>query len=190
MGRARSPDRVGVRLGGLEMIVKRRRSTRRGFTLVEMIVVIGGITIILGLCAGLLHTLLRLDRSGRESLNDTNTLARLARQFRQDVRASRAAKPGDAGSLALTRPDGPDVSYRVQGARLVREERAGEKVVRREAYAVARIGPLRFETEGAFVRLIAARRPTNPLAPPRTAVGVEARLDKDRTQRDPAEAPK
>lgn len=170
------------------MNARRRRFPRRGISLVEMIVVIGGLTIILSLCGSLLHTLLRLDRSGRESVNDSTTLARLARQFRRDVRSSHAAKRGDSGSIEFNRSDGPPVSYRVDGPHLVREERDGKNIVRREAYAVSRLGPLQFEVNGKLVRLVVARRPSNPLAPARAAVSVEARLDKDRTPAQPEEA--
>jgi hypothetical protein len=153
-----------------------------------MIVVIGGLTIILVLCGSLLHTLLRLDRSGRESINSSATLARLARQFRRDVRSSQSAKPGDPGSLELTRPDGPSVTYQETGGRLIREEHDGKKLARREAYAVSRLGPLRFELDGKLVRLVADRHPSVPSAPAGTAVRVEARLDKDRDPAEPEEA--
>ena len=103
----------------------RRRRFPRGYSLVEMVLVIGGLSIILGLCGSLLHTLLRLDRSGRESINDSTTLGRLARQFRRDVRSSHAAKPGDPGSLELTRPDGPSVSY--QGRRRPADPRGARR---------------------------------------------------------------
>ncbi len=172
------------------MNADRRRPTRRGHSLIELIVVMGGVVILLGLCAGLIHTLLRLDRGGRDSVHDTATLAGLSRRFRQDVRAARDAKPGEPGSLELTRPGGHPVSYRTRGARLVREERDGAAVVRREAYAVARLGPVRFETDGGLVRLIAERRPADPRAPARAAVRVEAKLDKDRTLTEPEEARK
>lgn len=160
----------------------RRRATRMGYSLIEMVLLMGGITVILVLCAGLLHTLLRLDRSGRDAMTDTATTARLARQFRQDVRASRDAKAAeDAGSLELTCPDGPTVTYKRDGGLLRREEREGGEVRRREAYAAARVGPVTFAVDGPLVRLTLSRRSGNPHAPARPALGVEATLGKDLT---------
>jgi hypothetical protein len=161
-------------------MTRKRRPGRRGYALIEMVLVIGGLTIILSLCGGLLHTLLRLDRAGRDSLSDATTLARLARQFRQDVRASREAKPGGPGSLELTRPDGPSVSYRIEAGRLLREEREKGAVRRRESYGVTRLGPVAFDADGSIVRLMLEKRPAGPVALARPAVMVEAALDKDR----------
>ena len=60
------------------------RSLPAGFTLIETVLVVGAISVILGLCGGLLHVMLRLDRAGRAHLVETATVGRLARQFRQD----------------------------------------------------------------------------------------------------------
>ncbi len=149
---------------------------RRGFSLFEMIIVIGGLALVLGLCATLLHMLFRLDRSGRDALRDSQTLATLARQFRRDVRSSQQAKADAPGSLELKSPDGPTLAYRVDHARLIREQGDGKTIARREAYAIERLGPIRFEVAGDFVRLRAERHPENTQAPPRPTVLVEAAL--------------
>jgi hypothetical protein len=154
---------------------------RKGFTLFEMIMVISGLSIVLALCGSLLHTLLRLDRAGRESLSDSATVSRLSRQFRVDVRSSQEARPGGDGSLRLTKPEGPDVSYRLDGGRLLREETAGKQVLRRESYTVARLVPLAFEVEGKIVLLSMSRRTTNQYAMARPPFVIEAGLGKDRT---------
>jgi hypothetical protein len=168
-----------------------RRSDRRGYSLIEMVLAIGGVTIIIGLCAGLLHTLLRLDRSGRESLNDSTSLARLARQFRQDVRASSKVRlePDRPDSIGLVREGGPAVSYRVEEGRLLREEKDAETTRRREAFLVGHPGPVRFEVEGGLVRVVIPRdKGGERLSPGRSAVAVEARLGKDRTLASLSEA--
>jgi hypothetical protein len=117
-------------------------------------------------------------------MNDSTSLARLARQFRQDVRAAATVRPeqGQAGSIGLEREGGPTVSYRVEGSRLLREEKDGESTRRREAYSMGSLGPVRFEVEGGLVRAVISRDPAGErLAPSRAAVAVEARLGKDRT---------
>ncbi len=161
-----------------------RCRTRWAFTLFEMLMVIAGLTIILSLCGGLLHALLRLDRAGRESFRDSTTLSRLARQFRQDVRGSEQAKPGDAGALELDRPDGIIVMYRRADTRLIREESDGNDIKRIEEYDLRRLGPASFAVDGSFVRLVLSRRPTNLQAPARPAVAIEAFLDKDRARKE------
>ena len=168
-------------------MIAARRATRRGFTLMEMVLVIGSVTVVLGICGSLLHMLLRLDRSGRESLGDTVTLTRLARQFRQDVRAARGVDLGKDQQLELTRGDGPPIIYHLDKDRLLREERNGDDVRRREAYSLTRLGPLRFESDGSWIRLILSRRPEHPTAMVRPAVVVEARLDKERVMTNRAE---
>lgn len=160
----------------------RVHARRRGATLIELVLVIGGVTAVLLLCAGLLHALLSLDRSGRGALNDTATVARLARRFRQDARAATAAKPspkeGSPG-LEFTKGDGPAIAYRVEGKRLFREEVSGKTVKSREGYAVDRLGPVGFVVEGGRVRLVLSRKPSGPHVPARPAVRVEATLGKD-----------
>lgn len=176
------------------MNLPHRRDRRRGASLIELMLVIGGVTIVLGLCAGLLHALLRLDRSGRSAIHDTATVARLARRFRQDARAADAAKPREGkevpAALEFTTADGPNVTYRVEGKRLLREEAAGKTVQRRESYAVDRLGPVAFGVDAARVRLVLSRRPTRPDAPGRPAVRVEATLGKDKALSEPKGAKK
>ena len=77
------------------------------------------------------------------------------------------------------RPDGPRVDYRVDNGRLLREERDGKDVRRRESYDVARLLPLTFEVDGPLVRLALSRRTSNPFAPARPVFRIEADLGKD-----------
>src|SRR4051812_40864606 len=96
------------------------RRPRRGATLIEVVIIVGCVGVILGLCGGFLHVLLALDRSGRAALSDGTTVARLGRQFRQDVRAADGAKViSDGAGLELTTPGGPSVTYRHQAGKLL-----------------------------------------------------------------------
>jgi prepilin-type N-terminal cleavage/methylation domain-containing protein len=127
------------------------RPGRRGFTLAEMLTVIGALGVALLLCAGLTRALLRLDRAGRDRLAEGTSLGRLARDFRADAHAATAAatrpEPGDGPNpraprpesrrplrLDLTRPDGRTVEYRVRDGALVRTVRDRGDVDGEERY--------------------------------------------------------
>ena len=66
---------------------------RRGYALIEVMVVITITAVMLGLCAGMIHLLMRLDRSGRSTAEEAADLARLARDFRADAHASSPVDP-------------------------------------------------------------------------------------------------
>lgn len=155
-----------------------RRPRRRGASLIELMVIMSSLSVVLGLCAVLLHGLLKLDRSGRAAVDDTTTLARLARRFRQDVRAAEKARPETPTKLVLTGDDGGSVTYHLVGARLLREDRRGETLRAREGYNLGRLGPLSFDAADGLVRLRLARSGGTGLARP--PVGVDAVLGKDR----------
>ena len=109
---------------------------------------------------------------------DSGNVARLARQFREDVRASSTAKAAAAG-LELTSGDGPAIAYRVEGSGLIREETLAGAVRRREGYTMDRLGPLDFEVKGSRVRLLLARRSARASrwhGPPSTSTRVSARI--------------
>ena len=146
--------------------------------------VVGGVAIVLGLCASLLHAMFRLDRAGRGEVRDAAALGRLSRTFRDDVRAATGATPAvdrdEAPGLDLTLPDGAAVSYRLDGPRLLREETASGTFKNREGYAIDRLGPVRFGVDGGLVRLRLGRRPGGKFAANRPPIEVDAWLGKDR----------
>jgi prepilin-type N-terminal cleavage/methylation domain-containing protein len=159
---------------------------RRGFTLVELLVVIGGVAVTLGMCVALLHSLLRLDRAARLHLAETTAVGRLGRQFRQDVHAaSRAKEDASRLELALSAPDERIVEYEVRPGALLRVERKGDQVVRRESYRVHHGGTPRFATErdqeDLWVSLVLAvdEKMPEPGAGPSRAIRFEARLNND-----------
>jgi type II secretory pathway component PulJ len=161
------------------------RAKRRGFTLFEVILVVAGASMIVATCAMLLHVLLRLDNVARSHLNDASTVSRLARQFREDVRtaakADRTSEPNQAQKLALATPGAPTVIYQVENDRLLRTETLGDKVLRRESYSIARLGPVAFEDNGGFIRLILLRKPDEPGTAIRPRARIDARLGKHHT---------
>jgi hypothetical protein len=144
-----------------------------GYALVEMVLAIGAVAIVLGLCGGILHVLLRLERTARSHLTETATIGRLARQFRQDVHASREANSsggenGPAPKLELTLPGDRAIAYEMRPRALVRRERQGASTLRYETYVLplCREGDFVVQAQGAkvWVRLRLRRGPENEAA--------------------------
>ena len=177
------------------MTQKSRWKRSRGFTLIEMVLVIGGVTVVLGLVAGLLHILLRLDRYGRNYLNDSMAISRLGEQLRSDVRraSDAAASPNDSpatAKLVLTAPSDPTVTYTWEGSILKREETSDGKPTRFETYRVDRLGPILFESKDGFVAVVAGRDPDVTTGAFRSKIKIEARLGKTRRLSQDSEAKK
>jgi hypothetical protein len=169
------------------------RRAPRGVSITEIVFVIASLSILLGLCAGLLHAVLRLDRSGRSHLVETATIGRLARQFRQDVHAASRAKPvggeaadGPAPGLELTLPEDRTVAYEASATALVRTQRKGPAVERREAYSIPFCRDPRFlvrGSDGAVWTSLELPRSTVPGAGPgdfRHHLQVDALTSRDR----------
>jgi hypothetical protein len=156
--------------------------------IVELLLVMSTMLIIFGICVGLMHGLLRLDRVAREHLAESATRDRLARQLRLDVRAASRSKPGTgeatpADRLELELPDGRVIDYRVLRGRIVRDERNGRGDVSHESYrlpsrAVPRFA-VRQEGKAVFVILHLERKsaPGDTRSP--HDPGCEALLGKD-----------
>lgn len=162
----------------------RRRERPRGYTLIEMVLVVGAVSLVLGLCATVLSAVFKVDRSGRNAVADATTIARLARQFRQDVRAAgtarvAGAKPPAGAGLDLVGTGGASIVYRVEGGRLVRQVRQGDTVGARESYAVERLGPVAFGVDAGRAWLVLARHPDEGPGLARPEVRIEARVGKD-----------
>ena len=109
---------------------------RRGYALIEVILVVTITAVMLTLCAGMIHLLLRLDRSGRSTAEESADLARLARDFRADAHAATPVAPADrsAEKLTLAVAGGKSVEYLVRPRDVLRTLREGEKVRRFETY--------------------------------------------------------
>lgn len=105
-------------------------SNRRGVSLVEVIVMIGMSMALMGIAVKMLHSLLRFERSGGESLVISHNRARLAAQFRDDVHAATAAtveRPAEGTSqLQLKFPDAGVVTYRQSDRSVLRTSTAAD----------------------------------------------------------------
>jgi type II secretory pathway pseudopilin PulG len=162
---------------------RRKGRPRRGYTLIEMVIVIGAAMLIMGLVGSLLGALFKVERGSRAAVNDATTVSRLARQFREDVHASESLKtttPKPSGiGLELIGIDGATTAYLVDGGRLIREASREGKVRAREAYAIERLGPLTFGVEGKRAWLILARHVEEGAGVSRPEVRVEATVGKN-----------
>lgn len=106
-------------------------SRRYGFSLVEVVAVLGVSTVVAGMAVWLVHVSMQKSRDGQKHLAVHNTVARLADTFRGDVHAAVAIaeektnKQSDvaAGSTWLiSLACGGAVRYRLEPGRLVRYE--------------------------------------------------------------------
>jgi type II secretory pathway pseudopilin PulG len=68
-------------------------SRRRGYSLIECLVLITVMSLLIGLSAGTIQLLLKLDRAGRTASEEAVALARLARDFRDDAHEAAPVDP-------------------------------------------------------------------------------------------------
>jgi prepilin-type N-terminal cleavage/methylation domain-containing protein len=92
-----------------------RAASRRGFTLLEVAIVMAASTLLLMICAVTTATAIRLTRSGLKTLDTMSQISDLADQFRWDVSRATAA-PADfgrykAGPACLLLRTGKDDDY-------------------------------------------------------------------------------
>ncbi len=163
---------------------------RRGYSLIETLLVISAMAVVFGLCASMIHGLLRLDRAGRARLNEAATLSRLARQFRQDVRAASTSrssgKDDPRQELVLSVPPDRAIEYRWSKGRVLRAERAPGRADRHETYRLPDRAAPRFQVLDehgvVWVSLGLDRKPDIASLIPSRGYRVVARLGKDRGQ--------
>jgi type II secretory pathway pseudopilin PulG len=156
---------------------------RRGFSLIEMVMLITVASIVLGLCAVTLQLLIKVDRSGRSHIAGLAREAHLARIFRADVRAARGATSAAPNTLMLELDDDDRVEYRLEGKEVLRVERVRDAIRNQDAFPLPRGGSARFDVEPleslSVVRLIIARAPAAPDLPAGRATHLEGVLGQD-----------
>jgi prepilin-type N-terminal cleavage/methylation domain-containing protein len=107
------------------MEVQELKTTRRGFTLVEMIIVITAVAVILAITTVLMHFVLQMDSEVRQRTRAVTNVGRLAEQFRRDAHAA-IADPivtADHRAAEFHLADGKVIKWQADDARgLVRTE--------------------------------------------------------------------
>ena len=140
---------------------------RRGYSLIELITVLTVLVILLSLCAGMIHSLMKLDRAGREALDEAADMARLSTDFRADFHAA------NQQDVVLSAPDhliwngaeNRTVEYVVRRNDILRSVRLGSKIRHSETYRKPVKVSIRFErnNQGAshFIRVYLDREVAN-----------------------------
>ena len=111
---------------------------RRGFSLIELIAVMSGCSVVLSMSAALLHRAMQTQAQTRYFFESERTALRLSGDFRRDVNRAVTAEAGDSSLadgvfLQLQLDEGQEVEYRRRSEAVVRTlSRAGEPVSREE----------------------------------------------------------
>ncbi len=126
---------------------------RRGYSLIEMSIVIALLTILLSGAAMLLASLMIHTGRQRVTYNELQVATRLGEAFRRDVRGATKVQIGDgampsAGQLTLNLADGTQVEYQVVDRGVERIARDGDQPKQRELYRLSDLHEMQF-TRGA-----------------------------------------
>ncbi len=168
----------------------RTRGRQRGLSIIETIVLMTAVAAMLGLCVMMLQLLFRLDSDSRARLDGATAVARLARQFREDLHRAKAAHMVDqpaSKTVALRIEPGPDrtIEYQVKGdGKILRLESSKDKLVRRESYLIPRTLAIQLalkkDNGREFATLTVSRLATKNRTDPARPLEVVALLGKNR----------
>jgi type II secretory pathway component PulJ len=150
--------------------------SRRGITLIEVLVLVTGVAVMLGLCAVTIQLLLRLHADSQGRVSSTMVLERLARQLRDDAHASESARLGardakstdDQPSLTLIMKAAHSINYIVREHTVARDETQNGKRIRHESYSLERDRAARFELIDESGHILVALRVTHEPGKSRT----------------------
>ena len=134
---------------------------RRAISLIELLAVLSGCSVVLGLTASLLHQTMRAQSHTRDFFDVERNAQRLARQFRSDVHAAAADSIDDVDAegvsdgemLRLQLPDGLTITYQRAAEKIIRIASQTDAPTAREEYALSESmeidvreldGPLRY----------------------------------------------
>ena len=123
-------------------MIQRKRRSRAGFTLIEILTVLTITTFILASVGIVISSLHRLNRKLRDDFPADAQLARLGIQFRSDIHASQKIELIDANEsnvgLLLTTAEGHNIEYRSDQNRIARNVTRGDQAKRREEFVLRR----------------------------------------------------
>ena len=170
-----------------------RSRARRGITIIEVMIVVTGVTLLLGLCAVSIQLLMKLNADVQGRFGEAVALDRLGRQLRDDAHASQTAeilvadqvkKAEQPAGLRLVLQPNHLVAYEFGDGGVVRNESRAGKRVRHERFTLARGLGTRFELRDEGPRRLVVLVVTRPSGksqtePPRP-LELVALLGKDR----------
>lgn len=117
--------------------------SRRGKSLIEMLIIISILSVVLSTTAATLIALFKTDRQIRRDLDQLTTLARLSSRFRTDAHSAQFCGVDQACTLTLA--DGRVVRYAQEGYKLRREVLRGQAVEHRDAFVLPDTAVVKFE---------------------------------------------
>jgi prepilin-type N-terminal cleavage/methylation domain-containing protein len=143
------------------------RRPRRGWSLLELLVVITVVSILMGFTAALAARMIQYGKGERAAVVAAANLERLGRDLRNDARAANAPAELSETSLVLTQAEGRSIEYLVRPADILRTIRRSGKTEGFDTYKLPTGTLARFESgrDGRFpsVALVLRLNPaTNP----------------------------
>ncbi len=125
---------------------------RRGYTLVELVVVLSLLSMLTGIAAVVLTSVISHIGRQREDHQAAIVVRRLAVDFRRDAHAATLAQIEDlpatpAGKLAITSADGVTITYSAVPGGVERMATLDQQTTQRELYRLPRARDLRFARE-------------------------------------------
>ncbi len=153
---------LGLQAWALESLAAGQRSGRRGWTLIELLLLITATTILSVTGATVVCVLMAAERSGAEAVVVERSLSRLAQRLRSDLHAAEAAEvqSGDgaaAEALDVQLSGGRRVLYTSRPGEVTREVIEGEAVRERDGFRLPN-GESRFEHEDDGAQLAFVHR--------------------------------
>lgn len=170
---------------------------RRGFTLIETLVVISTMSVILMLSATTIFFLMRAEGDGTRALTSSTSFARLQNAFRRDARAASSAHINQTGAgeefLEFEFNSSQSIQYRIVGDQIVRNKFVDETVSATEEFFVPKttIGFEVAQQNGKTVAVLSCdRRPLSTVETKQktvrsreyrivAAIGRDRRFEKD-----------
>lgn len=134
------------------------RRFARGFSLVEMVVVLTVMTTLLGVATQMVHRAMQCERRSRETRAAERTALAVATQLRADAGAAIDADVDEGNEITLRCPGTRRILWSAEGGRLTRLEPRGE-AMRREIYEFSDAGDYRCDLvkQGERIDLVVTR---------------------------------
>lgn len=164
-----------TRAGNHQRPLASLRRLRRGFTLIEVAVVVTITSLLFALSATTIVALLRVERQCAMDAASAQSLSRLVARWRADVHAATAANCEQG--CALARDDGRTVHYEFESPAVQREVRRGDTIEHRDAFLLAADSETTFSSKIAGEKSLVIMKvasPSEKLSQSRSRNSVEA----------------
>jgi prepilin-type N-terminal cleavage/methylation domain-containing protein len=137
-------------------------SNRRGYTLIELMLVIVLVSLVLGSVAALLGGAFRANRTMQNHRSAMHAVQRLAEQFREDIHGAASVEAVDQ-KLAINLPEEKIAVYELKQNIVERTVTSAGKVVHRDGFDLPPGGTAVFETPASEGNRLASLIVTYPL---------------------------